>query len=127
MEHSKEYYESAIRVIDFLKNGDGTLPCDKGYELADNYWPAIVTLLKDHNTVRVLTGGHIYVTRGQYLDPLCEDCKHKISAIDKAENDRNVDLKYKIKGIIYGRISLIVSILAFILSLWTAIRQAGIL
>ncbi len=127
MEHSKEYYESAIRVIDFLKNGDGTLPCDKGYELADNYWPAIVTLLKDCQAVNVLIGGHILVTREQYLDPLYEDCKHKISAIDKAENDRIVDLKYKIKGIIYGRISLIVSILAFILSLWTAIRQAGIL
>nr|DAR35747.1 MAG TPA: hypothetical protein [Caudoviricetes sp.] len=127
MEHSKEFYEGAIRVIDFLKDGDGTLPCDKGYELADNYWPAIVTLLKDYQAVNVLMGGHILVTRGQYLDPLYKDCKHKIAAIDKAENDRIVDLKYKIKGIIYGRISLIVSILAFLLSIWTAVRQAGIL
>ncbi len=114
-------------MIDFLKDGDGTLPCDKGYELADNYWPAIVTLLKDYQAVNVLMGGHILVTRGQYLDPLYKDCKHKIAAIDKAENDRIVDLKYKIKGIIYGRISLIVSILAFLLSIWTAVRQAGIL
>lgn len=127
MEHSKKFYESVIRVIDHLEDGNTSVSCEKGYELAGYYWPAVVDLFKERHAVSVFTGGHILVTRDQYLDPLYEDCKNKIAVIEKAEDDRNIDRKYKIKGILFGGWGLGISILSLLISIITLLSQLGIL
>lgn len=126
MEHGKEYYKGIIRVIEYLDGKYGTVTAEKGQELAGNYWPEIARVFKETYHAGTLSYGEFHASRPANLAPLLEDCKHMVAAIDKAEDDRNVDRKYKIKGILYGRISLIISSLAFLLSLWTVLRQAGI-
>lgn len=103
MEHSKEFYESVIRVIELFEDGNEFVSCEKGYELAGNYWPAVVELFKENHAVCVYTGGHIQVTYDQYLDPLYEDCKNHLKSIQKAEYDRNLANEESRCNIKYGK------------------------
>lgn len=126
MEHGREYYVSVIRVFDYIAEGNRDVSFEKGLELAGNYWPAVYRLFDGAGAVRVFSDGSIHVTQPQWLNPIYADCRYFAARIEKEDNARNVDLKYKIKGILDGGISLIISSLVFLLSLWTVIRQAGI-
>lgn len=116
MEHSREFYESVIRVIEYIAGGNRNVSCKKGDELAGNYWPAIVTLFKEHHAVSVMMGGDIIVTQGQYLNPLYEDSKNHLKRIDEAEYDRNLSNEESVSNIKYGRKGFRISIVAIIIS-----------
>lgn len=103
MEHSREFYESVIRVIDYIADGNRNVSRKKGEELAGNYWLAIVTLFKEHHSVSVYAGDDIYVTHGKYLNPLYEDSKHAIERIEKAEQDRLLANEESVCNIKYGK------------------------
>lgn len=103
MEHSIEFYRSVIRVIDHIADGNRNVSCEKGDELAGNYWPAIVLLFKESHAVSVMSGGSIIVTQGHYLNPLYEDSRQAIKKIEKAEADRELANREKIENITYGR------------------------
>ena len=116
MEHSKEFYQSVIRVIEYIADGNKAVSCEKGEELAGTYWPAVVNLFKEHHSVCVLIGGSIHVTQGQYLNPLYEDCKNHLKRIDEIEYDRNLANEESVCNIKYGRKGYRISIFAIIIS-----------
>lgn len=116
MEHSKEFYQSVIRVIEYISEGNRSILCEKGEELAGNYWPAVVVLFKEHHAVSVMEGGDIHVTQWQYLNPIYEDCKNHVRFIEKAEADRELANREKIENITYGRKGYRLSRIAILLS-----------
>lgn len=116
MEHSKEFYESVIRVIEYIAEGNRSVSCEEGEELAGNYWPAVVMLFREHHAVSVMMGGSIHITQGQYLNPLYEDCKNHLKRIDESEYDRNLANEESVCNIKYGRKGFRISIVAIIIS-----------
>ena len=120
MEHSKEFYESLIRVIDYLKPNVWNIEPEKGGELAGNYWPEIGRMLKEDYNAGLFEYGNFRITRREKLPPLREDCKHIIEEFNKADYDRNLanmeseeNIKYGRKGYRISIIALIISLLAF--------------
>ena len=125
----KELYEDVIKFLDLLKE-----------RKILNYYRAAVILggprwLRVHYWLQEYTGNaFIYFAQGMdyilwdddHLRLLRDFCEKEINRIDQQESDRLTDLRYKIKAIIYGRISLVVSVLSFLLALWVALRQVGI-
>ena len=116
MKHSKEFYESVIRVIEYIAEGNRNISCKKGEDLANNYWPAIVSLFKEHHSVSMMVGGDIIVTQGQNLNPLYEDCKNHLKRIEASEYDRNLSNEESVCNIKYGRKGFRISIVAIIIS-----------
>ena len=51
MQHSKEYYESLIRVIDCLASGQKEISPQKGEQLAGPYWNDIGESLKSEKHI----------------------------------------------------------------------------
>lgn len=60
------------------------------------------------------------------LETYLEDMWQELNDALEDENRKNTEDRYKIKGIIYGKISLIISGLTSLLSLWVTLRQVGI-
>ncbi|MBD5279123.1 MAG: hypothetical protein HDS35_01075 [Bacteroides sp.] len=125
----KELYEDIIKFLDLLQERKIVNYYRAAVILGGARWVRVSYWLQEY------TGeAFIYYARGMdyilhntdHLTLLRDFCKKEINRINQQENDRLIDLQYKIKGIIFGRISLIISGLAFLLSLWVALRQAGI-
>lgn len=123
----KELYEDVIKTINLLFDR-GVIGYYTGAAIIGKArWVNVHDWLQEHRSDAFVYSNMEYTAyQKDRLLALRHDCEKEISRLDKEESDRNIDTKYKIKGIIYGRISLIISALAFILSLLTALRQAGI-
>lgn len=116
MEHSKEFYQSVVRVIDYLNDGHDEVPKDKGHELAGNYWREIGKLFADNTPCSFFEYGRFSINHSEDLGPIYENCKHLLKSIDKAEHDRKLNnrgIKVAIWSAILG---LIVSFCSLI---WT--------
>ena len=120
---TKEYYESFISVIEFVAKGNKTITLADGEALAGNYWPRIYDSLKEERIGVPIVGGEFHVTRGQYLNPIYEDCKHALEELERQEADRELDRAYKYAGIKYARFSLFVSICALLVALAALVWQ----
>ena len=124
MEHSKEFYNSLIRVIDYLKPDVWNIEPEKGMELAGNYWPEIGRMLKEDYHAGWFEYGNFHITRREKLPPLREDCKHMIEIIEEAEHDRllantesEANIKYGKRGYVMSIIALAISVLALALEI----------
>ena len=119
MEHSREFYESVIRVIDYLNpyltEVRYVMP-DKGAELAGGYWPEIGRMFKEDLHLGWFECGRFYIGKRERLAPLRKDCEHRIEKIDKAEQDRLLANEESICNIKYGRKGFRISIVAIIIS-----------
>lgn len=119
MEHSKEFYESVIRVIDYLgpysKDVWNVTP-DKGQELAGDYWPEIGRMFKEDYHLGWFDHGQFRINNRPQLAPLRKDCEHEIEKIDKAEQDRLLSNEESVCNIKYGRKGFRISIVAIIIS-----------
>ena len=129
MEHSIEFYRSVIRVIDYInpyaKDVWNVMP-DKGYELAGDYWLEIGKMFKE-NHLGWFDHGQFRINKREQLAPLRLNCLHAIEKMEKEEKDRDIDRKYKIKGILFGGWGLGISILSLLISLVTLLSQLGVL
>lgn len=129
MTHDINYYKSVIRVIDFISDSEThEVSGDKGYELAGNYWPSVVELLKDNHVVSVGSGGTIFITQHHLLGPIYEESHHKCREIEKNEHDRELSNREKEENIKYGKkgyrlaiIALIVSCIAILIEILLAL------
>lgn len=124
MEHSKEFYESVIRIIDYLNEGNNEVTKAKGHELAGNYWREIGKLLASKTSSSFFEYEVFSICHTEDLGPLYEDCKHFISEMENAEHDRNItneesicNIKYGKKGYRLSVIAIIVSVIAILLEL----------
>lgn len=106
MEHSKEFYESVIRVIDYLnpysKEVWDVMP-GKGAELAGDYWPEIGRMFKEDLHLGWFDWGRFHINKRERLASLKKECEHIIARIEKAEADRELANREKIENITYGR------------------------
>ena len=125
----KELFEDIIKFLDLLSER-GTLAYHRAQVLLGG-----LSFVRIHDWLQSHIGeaflydprSMCYILRDRdHLDALRYLCEKEIARIERAERDYLIDTNYKIKGILYGRISLIISGLAFLLSLWTTLRQAGI-
>lgn len=102
---TKEYYQSLMRVIEYVKEGNTDITCEKCTELSGDYWPQIYRLFKDEHIGVAISGGDFDVTQPQYLSPLYAECQNAIEEIGKREEDRRLaneanatDIKYAHKA-----------------------------
>ena len=104
MEHGKEFYESVVRVIDFLTPKDvWDVKPEKGEELAGDYWPEIGRMFKEELHIGWFEHNQFRISRRERLASLRKDCEHIIETLNKAEADRNLANCEKIENITYGR------------------------
>ena len=124
---TKEYYQSLMAVIDYVAEGHKDLTAEKGQELSGRYWPRIYELFKAERIGTPFEGGSIYITRGQYLNPIYEDCIHAIKELDEQEADRELDRASKYAGIKYAKraywISIISIVVAAVAFVWQIVIQ----
>lgn len=122
MEHSREFYESVIRVIDYInpysKDVWDVTP-EKGQELAGDYWPEIGRMFKAVLHLGWFEYGGFHINDRPRLAPLRKDCEHEIDKIDKAERDR----KLNNRGIKVAMWCAILGIIISIVSLIWTIRN----
>lgn len=126
MKHSKEFYKSVIRVVDYIRSGNQDVTLGKGEELAGSYWFAVAELLAELRVASFFRSGDLSVRNRERLPSLYEDCRYTLLSREKEEEAWKTDQRYKIKGILYGRISMIMSGLSILLSLWVTLKQTGI-
>lgn len=120
---TKEYYQALISIIDYVNNGNNIITCEKGEELAGNYWPRIYEFLYEKRIGTAISGGEFIVTQSQYLSPIYEDCLHAIKEIEKQEYDRNLDNKAKKYNIKYAKRAFWISIIALLVGIITLAWQ----
>lgn len=120
---TKEYYQAFISIIDYVNNGNNIITCEKGEELAGNYWPRIYEVLYEKRIGTAISGGEFIVTQSQYLSPIYEDCLHAIKEIEKQEYDRNLDNKAKKYNIKYAKRAFWISIIALLVGIITLAWQ----
>lgn len=120
---TKEYYQSLMAVIDYVAEGHKDLTTEKGQELSGRYWPRIYDLFKAEKIGTPFEGGSMYVTRGQYLNPIYEDCIHAIKELDEREADRKLDRASKYAGIKYARAAFWISIGALLVAAASLVWQ----
>lgn len=116
MEHSKEFYESVIRIIDYLNEGNNEVTKAKGHELAGNYWREIGKLLASKTPSSFFEYGRFSINHVEDLGPIYEDCKNKLRSIDDAEHDRKLANEESRCNIKYGRRGHRISIVAIVIS-----------
>lgn len=112
-----------MAVIDYVAEGHKDLTAEKGQELSGRYWPRIYELFKDEHIGTPIEGGEIYVTNGQYLNPIYEDCIHAIKELDEREADRKLDRASKYAGIKYARAAFWISIGALLVAAASLVWQ----
>lgn len=119
MEHSKEFYESIIRVIDYLnpytKEVWDVSP-EKGQELAGDYWPEIGRMFNENYHLGWFAYGGFHIGDRPRLASLRKDCEHEIERIVNAEQDRTLTNEESLSNIKYGRKGYKLSIIAIIVS-----------
>ena len=119
MEHSREFYESVIRVIDYLNpysKGVWDVMPDQGQELAGDYWPEIGRMFKEDLHLGWFEYGKFHINKREQLAPLRKDCEHAIEKIDKAERDRKLNNRGIKVAMWCAILGIIISIVSFI---WT--------
>lgn len=117
MEHSKEYYQGFIRVIDYLTPKDvWNITPEKGKELTGNYWSEIGRVLKEDYKAGYFEYGGFHVSKRDCLAPIKEDCIHIIKKIDKEDHDRWLNNTGKWIAIICGVGGFLISLLSIYLS-----------
>ena len=126
MQHSKEYYESLIRVIDSLASGQKEISPQKGERLAGPYWNDIGESLKSEKHI-YFHNNRLQCEQTLRLPSLRKQALDAIAVIDKADKDRILDRRYKIKGILFGGWGLAISILSILISLFALLAQLGII
>lgn len=120
---TKEYYQAFISIIEYITNDNNTITCEKGKELAGNYWPLIYDILYEKKIGVASSGGDIFITQSQYLSPIYEDCLHSIKEIEKQEYDRDLDNRAKKYNIKYAKRALGISIIALLVGIVTLAWQ----
>lgn len=120
---TKEYYQSFISIINYVAEGNNTITCEKGEELAGNYWPRIYKVLNEKKLGTAISGGTFIITQGQYLNPIYEDCIHSIKELEKQESDRDLDNKAKRINIKYAKRAFWISIIALLVGFITLAWQ----
>lgn len=120
---TKEYYQAFISIIDYVNNENNTITCEKGEELAGNYWPRIYEFLYEKRIGVASSGGDIFITQSQYLSSIYEDCLHSIKEIENQEYDRNLDNKAKKYNIKYAKRAFWISIIALLVGIVTLAWQ----
>ncbi len=116
MEHNKEYYESIIRVIDYLGDDKWDVFPEKGLELASDYWPEIGRMLKEDLHLGWFDYGQFHINNRPQLASLRKDCQYAIERIDKEEYTRNLANEECFSNIKYGKKGYHLSIVAIIIS-----------
>lgn len=120
---TKEYYQSLMAVIDYVAEGHTDISKEKGEELSGRYWPRIYELFSTEKIGVPISGGEFDVTRGQYLNPIYEDCIHAIKELDEREADRKLDRASKYAGIKYARAAFWISIGALLVAAASLVWQ----
>lgn len=119
MEHSREFYESIIRVIDYLnpytKDVWDVSP-EKGEELAGGYWPEIGRMFSEKYRLGWFAYGGFHIDDRPRLASLRKDCEYEIEKIDKAERDRLLANEESAANIKYGKKGFSISIIALVIS-----------
>lgn len=117
------YCDAAIRVAHLiLDEGKIVFSLDEGKQAAGIYW---LSLVKEMTKAGVGPNnqGRFRVRIPELITPILADAKANREKLLKEESDRRLDRRYKLKGIWYGRWSLFISLLAFLLSLWSLYKQ----
>lgn len=126
MFYNKEFIQALLDVSErLLARKNKYLENEEGKLLAGDYWGEVVDFFYKHSATDVVTY-NIYLHDEEAVRSIIAMCRYRISAIEKAEEDRAVDMKYKIKGILYGRISLIISIFALAVSVIIGLKHLGV-
>ena len=124
---SKEYYQALMSVIEYAASGHSEITCEKGTELAGEYWPRIFRLFKNERIGVGSSGGDFHITQPQYLNPIHADCIHAINDIEKRDADRELSNKSTKAHMKYTRIALWLSAIAIFMSIvslaWQIILQ----
>lgn len=120
---TKEYYQALMAVIEYVGKGHREISCDKGTELAGNYWPRICQLLRNEKIATIFASGDLCITRPQYLNPIHADCIHAIAEIAKKDADRDLDNKAKESNMRYARRAFWISIGALIVAATSLVWQ----
>jgi len=103
MEHSKEYYQSFVTFLqDACDKQRRDYPYEDGCAIAGDYWMAVCKHLKEQKLAR-LNYGDLHIFQFPPLLPIIADCKAAISAIERAEHDRDLANREKIENITYGK------------------------
>lgn len=116
MKHSKEFYESVIRVIEFANSHRGNVGQNAGTKIAGAYWTEVGRYLSEEINAGWFTNGLFRTTRPERLPAVVEGCKHTIETMEKAEHDRNLANEESVCNIKYGRKGYRLSIIAIIIS-----------
>lgn len=116
MEHSKEFYESVIRVIEHANDHKGNVGRATGTVLAGAYWTEVGRYLSEEIHAGWFTNGLFQTTRPERLPAVVEDCKHIVETMEQAEYDRNLANEESVCNIKYGRKGFRISIVAIIIS-----------
>lgn len=103
MEHSKEFYESLARAIEYLIDGNKTLDPKVGKKLTGNYWSAVYDFFRTSKGVYCMIGEIVGLSNKESLLSVLEDCRNHIKSLEKIESDRELSNREKIENITYGR------------------------
>ena len=117
MEHSKEFYQRLVKVIEYLLNVDRSIDNDKGKEIAGENWGDIIDFFRNHRGVYFFSHNYIGVKDREKLISLLAECKSKIADIDKSEYDRELANLESRENIKYGRKGYRIAIAALVISL----------
>ncbi len=120
---TKEYYRAFISVIEYVAAGNSVITLQKGEELSGGYWPRIHKILCIEKIGLDDGGGEIYISRGQYLTPIYEDCKHALEEIARREADRELDNAAKRTNIRYAKRAYWISIVSIIVAISALVWQ----
>lgn len=111
-----EYYKVLVEVIEFISEGNHFVQYEKGNEIAGNYWPQIFDYLISKGAGTGSNGGDLFIEQGQKLSPIYASAQHQIDVLEKEEQDRLLDIKFKEENILYGKKGYKISVIAIILS-----------
>lgn len=106
MEHSREFYESVISVIDYLNPYTKEIwdvSPEKGEELAGDYWWEIGRMLCEDYHLGNFAYGGFHIGDRPRLASLRKDCEHEIEKIDMSEQDRLLSNEESVYNIKYGK------------------------
>ncbi len=124
----KELYEDIVKVLDMISQETELEYYTGRARLGAVRWVNACTWLKENRGEALLCIDDTFTLfQKDHLQALHDNCLKAIGRFEKEESDRDLDRKYKIKGIIYGKTSLVISCLCALLSLWIALKQYGII
>lgn len=116
------YYQDFLTLLESaLREERQSFSYEDGIQLSPDYWWAFLSFLQGNGYANV-NHGNLYIRQLPPLLPLCAHCKSRIKTLEDAREASEVDIKYKLKGILYGQLGLIISLLALGVSVWSLLR-----